>query len=251
MALEENSSPLVMPVSPYGGGGGFGGFGGQDGWWIVLLLLFAGGGWGNGFCGGFGGNALGVDFPWLLNGQNAINANTNAGFQNAFLNDGITSIRDGIGGITTQLCNGFASIEQGANARQMANMESIFGVQSALQNCCCENRANIADLKYTVATENCEDRQALANGVRDIIESNNRNSQLILDKLCAQEIDALKSQNLALQNQVNMLNLSASQTAQTATLIADNTAQTQYLVNRISPYPIPSYTVANPITPAV
>ena len=68
--------------------------------------------------------------------------------------------------------------------------------------------------------------------------------------MCQQEIDALKSQNLALQNQLNIANLSASQTAQTAALIADNTAQTQYIVNRVAPYPVPAYVVANPVTPA-
>lgn len=99
-----------------------------------MLLLAGNGGWG-GFGGGYGGNQLGYDFPWLLNGQNNINANTNNGFRDAMINDGITSIRDGIGNLSTQLCNGFASVEQGASARQMANMQSIFGVQSALQQC--------------------------------------------------------------------------------------------------------------------
>ena len=75
-------------------------------------------------------------------------------------------------------------------------------------------------------------------------------TQQILDKMCQQEIDALKAQNIALQNQVNMQALAASQATQTAALIADNTAQTQYIVNRVAPYPIPAYTVANPVTPA-
>lgn len=133
MALTDESNGMVMPVAPmYGGGYGNGGFGGGFGgdWgWIVLLLLLAGGGWGNGFGGGFGANALGYDFPWLLNGQQNINTNTNNGFRDAMLNDGITSIRDGIGNLSTQLCgccgdmqmalaNGFAGVEQGANARQ-------------------------------------------------------------------------------------------------------------------------------------
>lgn len=239
MALEENGTPMVMPVTP-SGNGGFGGMGGDWGWIILLLLL----GWGNGgFGGGYGGNQLSYDFPWLLNGQNGVNANTNAGFQNAMLNDNITGIRDGITSLASQVANSF-------NSAQISNLQGIYGVQTALQNCCCENRANIADLKYTVATENCADRQAVSDGIRDIIENNNRTSQLILDKLCAQEIDNLKAANIALQNQVNMLNLSASQTAQTAQLVADNTAQTQYIVNRIAPYPIPAYTVANPVTPA-
>ena len=85
MALENNGVVTTMPLAP-SNGGGFGGFGG-DGWWLILLLLCFGGGWG-GFGGGFGGygNAqLSYDFPWLLNGQNAINANTNNGFRDAMI----------------------------------------------------------------------------------------------------------------------------------------------------------------------
>ena len=243
-----NGILTTMPVTPtYGGGGGFGGFGGDWGW-IILLLLFAGGGFG-GYGGGYG--AANYDFPWVLNGQQTIMANTNGGFRDAMINDGITSIRDGLSGISTQLCNSFASVEQSANARQMADMQSMFNIQSSLQNCCCENRANIADLKYTVATENCADRQALSDGVRNVIENCNRNNQAILDKICQLELDAKQDKINDLERQLSMASLSASQTAQTAQLIADNTAQTQYIVNRVAPYPIPAYVVANPVTPAV
>lgn len=76
-------------------------------------------------------------------------------------------------------------------------------------------------------------------------------TQQILDKMCQQEIDALKAQNLELQNRVNMQSMEARLVSQTAALVADNTAQTQYIVNRVAPYPIPAYTVANPVTPAV
>lgn len=145
-----NENDMVMPVAPlYGGGNnGFGGgFGGDGGWWIVLLLLLAGnGGWGNGFGGYGGGFGNMYEFPWLLNGQQGINANTNNGFQNAMLNDSITSVRDGISALSTQLCgccgdmqmalaNGFNGVEQGANARQIANMQTMFGLQSSLQQC--------------------------------------------------------------------------------------------------------------------
>ena len=213
---------LVQPTGNNGfdfGGGGF---------WIILLFILLGG-WGNGF-GGMGGDL----YPWMNNSNQMSN-----GFQNALLNDSITGIRDGIAGITAQL-----------SANQMADLERSFGVQSALQNCCCENRASIADLKYTVATEACADRAAISNALQSVIDATRAQTQTILDKMCQQEIDNLKAQNVALQNQVNMQNLAASQAAQTASLIADNTAQTQYIVNRVAPYPVPAYTVANPNTPA-
>ena len=248
--VSENND-FVMPVAPAygnGGNGGFGNFGGE--WaWILLLLLIGGNGWGmGGFGGGYGGM---YEFPWLLNGQQNINANTNAGFRDAMLNDGITSIRDGISGLSTQLCggfgdvqmslaNGFAGVEQGANARQMANMQSIFGVQTALQNCCCENRANIADLKYTVATENCADRQALNEGVRDIIASQTAGTQRILDKLCDQELQAERRENANLRQQIAMKDLAASQVAQNAFIQQGFANEVDALYNRLSNCPVPS-----------
>ena len=240
--LTDNNNGLIMPVAPmYGGGnGGFGGGFGGDWGWIILLLLLAGGGWGNGFGGGFGGNQLGYDFPWILNGQNAINSNTNEGFRDVMLNDGITSIKDGINGISTQLCNGFAGIEQGANTRQMADMQQMFGIQSALQNCCCENRSNIADLKYTVATENCADRQALSDGVRDVIASNTAQTQAILDKLCSLELDGYKRENDNLRSQLNMATLRESQTAQNALITQGFSNEVDALYNRLSNCPVPS-----------
>ena len=223
------NNEMVMPVAPmYGGGsGGFGngGFGGDWGW-IILLLLLAGGGWGNGFGGFGGGGAVAAEgaalYPWM----NQANLTSN-GFQNQLLNDNITEIRSGVSNLSTQLCNccgdmqmalatGFAGVEQGANARQMANMQSIFGVQSALQNCCCENRANIADLKYTVATENCADRAAVSDGIRDIITNQTANTQRILDQLCADKIDAKNEKIADLERKLTLANLSASQIAQTA-----------------------------------
>ena len=229
MALTDESMGTTMLVQP--SNNGMGGLFGGDLSIIVLFFLFMMlGGWGNGF-GGMGGGDM---YPWM-NNSNQISS----GFQNQMLNDSIGGIRDAITGIGAQL-----------NTNQMADMERSFSVQSALQNCCCENRASVADLKYTVATEACADRAAIGDALQTVIASNNAGFQKILDRMCQQELDALKSQNVALQNQVNMLNLSASQTAQTAQLIADNTAQTQYIVNRVAPYPIPAYTVANPVTPA-
>jgi hypothetical protein len=228
-----------MLVGPTGGGFG-GGFGNDGGIWLILLFILLAGGNGFGNNGGVGGL-----YPWINNAENV-----NGGFRDALLNDGITSIRDGVFGLSTQLCNGFAGTnaaiangfaqsEIAANARQVADMQQNFALQSSLQNCCCENRLATANTQSIVQSEGAATRAAIQS-----------QTQAILDKLCEQEIEQLRAANVSLQNQVNMLNLSASQTAQTAALIADNTAQTQYIVNRVAPYPIPAYTVANPVTPA-
>ena len=268
MALTDENS-MVMPVAPmYGGNnGGFGGFGADWGW-IILLLLFAGGGYGGfGGMGGYGNMMLGYDFPWLMTGQQGINTNTNNGFRDAMINDNITSVRDGIAGLSTQLCgccgdmqmalaNGFAGVEQGANARQIANMQQAFAAQTAvtqgmndigmaLQNCCCENRANIADLKYTVATENCADRTAAYQNTRDIIDSQTRGTQAILDKLCQLELDGVKAQVDAkndrivdLQNQLNMAAFRESQTAQNAFISQGLANEVDALYNRLNNCPV-------------
>lgn len=223
------------------------GFGGDGAWWIIILFLFAfaGNGWG----GGFGGNA----------GQTSYNIDSSVqrGFDQS-------AVMAGISGIQTALTNGFAdaavaqcnqtsSMLQGFNgvSQQLAN--TGFGIQNqmmvnemARQQGCCDTRQAIADLKYTVATEACADRSAISSGVRDLIENQNRGTQMILDKMCQQEIDALKTQNANLQTQLNMQNLAASQATQTAQLIQDNNAQTANLIQRIAPYPVPAYTVANP-----
>ena len=236
----ENGNGFYMPVAPaYNGGFGNGnnGFGG-DWAWIILLLLLGWGNNGNGFGGGYGGNG---DFPWLMTGQQNINANTNNGFRDAMLNDGITSIRDGIGNLSTQLCNccgdmqmalanGFAGVEQGANARQMADMNQAFAAQTAMAqgfnnlgtqfaDCCCENRLGLADLKYTVATENCADRQALNEGVRDIIASQTAGTQRILDQLCQDKIDEKNDTIAQLRQEVLFARGQASQGAQSTDII--------------------------------
>lgn len=256
---DEGSNGFYMPVAPaYGGGyGNNGGFGfGGDWGWIILLLLCANGGWGfgGGFGGGFGNMALGYDFPWLLTGQNGINNNTNAGFRDAMLQDGITSVRDGIAGISTQLCNGFSGVnaaiansaaqaEIAANARQMANMQSDFALQSALANCCCENRLGIADLKYTVATENCADRAALSDGLRDVIANQTAATQKILDKLCDQELQAERRDNANLRSELMFARGQASQIEQTAAIRAAQATTANQLISELRSCPIPAQPV--------
>ena len=271
MALTDgNGSDMVMPVAPlygggYGNGGGFGnsGFGGDWGWIILLLLLgWGNNGWGGGFGGGVGGFAAdgAMLYPWMNQAEI-----TTGGFRDAMINDNITSIRDSIGDLSTQLCScccdmrdtvnqGFYSAEIAAANRQMANMNQAFAAQTAMAqgfnalgsqfaDCCCENRLGIADLKYTVATENCADRAALESGVRDIITNATSNTQAILDKLCALEIDNLKSDNANLRTQLNMANLAASQTAQTAELRQSGATQLNQLVSELRSCPIPAQPV--------
>lgn len=272
---------MVMPVAPTGGFGGFGG--GMDGdAWLILIIMFALFGNGFGGFGGFGGG-LGVDFPWVLNGQNGINANTNAGFNQAATAGQLSGIQSaiasgfgdtalGIAGVNQNICQSgnatVAAVTGAQNAitqqlysNQIADLERSFAAQTAsttgltnvsnqLSNCCCENRAGLADLKYTVATEACADRNAISNGIRDLLTATQAQTQTILDKMCQMEIDNLKAQNSALQSQVLMKDFAASQTAQTSSLLADNALQTQYIVNRVAPYPIPAYTVPNPFVPA-
>lgn len=249
MALSENNSNngMVMPVTPmsgYGNGSNsWGGFGGDGAWWLLVLFLFMfnGNGWGNGY-----GN--GASMPYLMN--NTTNNDIQRGFDQQSIMNGInglnTTVSNGFANAEVSRCNAQANLLQTLNANQSATNANMNTLAMNLQNCCCENRAGLADLKYAVATEACADRNAVANALRDVIASNTANTQAILDKMCQQEIDALKTQNANLQTQVNLQALNASQTAQTARLLQDNAAQTQALEQYLNPTPIPAYMVQNP-----
>ena len=270
MALTDENN-MVMPVTPmYGGGNGFGGFGG-DGWWIILLLLACNGGWGfGGFGGGYGAMAgmgmMGMDYlyPWLNNSQNI-----NGGFRDQQLSTQISGIQNavtsGFGDVQTALCGGFAGVNATVNGaqnaisqqlytNQLADLERSFAAQTAttqgmnalqaqLAQCCCDNRAATADLKYTVATEACADRAAISDGIRDVIASNTAQTQAVLDKLCALELDGYKRENDNLRQQLNMSQLSASQTAQTAQILAGQAAEIDGVYNRLKNCPVPSMPV--------
>lgn len=258
MALsDEFGSNMVMPVAPmgggYSGGNGFGGFGGDGGWWILLLFILLGGNaWGN----GFGGNAA----PY------AAAAGTDYAIQNGFdqaaLTSGITGVQNavvsGFGDVQTALCNGFAGVANGFaqaeianNARQIANMQQEFASQTAvtaglnsissqLASCCCENRLATNDLKYTVATENCADRTQAMQNTRDIIDSQTRGTQAIIDKLCQLELDGFKRENDNLRSQLTMATLRESQTAQNAFISQGFANEVDQLYNRLNSCPVPT-----------
>ena len=243
-----NTTMLVQPS----GFGGNDGFMGGNGWWIILLFILLGG-WGNGFGGNGGGMYGGGLYPWM-NQSNQISD----GFRDQMLNDTITSIRDGVYGINNQLCTGFAGVNATVNGaqnalaqqlytNQIADMQQNFALQSQLAQCCCDNRAATADLKYTVATENCADRTAAAQNTRDIIDAQTRGTQAILDKLCALELDGVKGQlaaaqreNVGLQNQLNMAALRESQTAQNAFIQQGFSNEVDALYNRLNSCPVPT-----------
>ena len=270
MALTDEN--MVLPVQPMGYGnnnGGFG-FGGDWGWLILLLIL--GGSWGGFGMGGFGGAAMAMDggfglYPWLNNSQNI-----NDGFRDQMLNSNVTSIRDGIQGLSTQLCqccgdmrydmsNGFngvnnsifgaqTAISQQLNSNELASLNRSFAEQTANMQGFNGVQSGIADLRYTEATEACATRNASAQNTRDIIDSQTRGTQAILDKLCALELDGVKGQlaqaqreNVALQNAVNMATMQASQVAQTAEIRANNALTANQLVAELRSCPIPSQPV--------
>ena len=227
--------PYAYPV--YGNNNGNGFFGGDGIWAIVLLALL----FNNGGFGGFGGGGYNNDFAWLSNGQKDIMTNTNNGFDTLHLSNQIDGVRDGIYGISNQLCNccadinsnvsnGFANAETSANARQIANMQQAFNSQiatlqgfnnigSRLDDCCCENRLGIANLNSTILSENCADREALSNGIRDLISNQTANTQRILDQLCQDKIDAKNDEIAQLRQEVLYARGQASQIAQNEQIV--------------------------------
>lgn len=271
---------------------GVNGFGGDGAWWIILFLIFAMGGWNNGF-GGFGGGnfgGVGNEYAWLSNGQKEIMQNTNQGFDTLQLANQLTGINSQVQGLSTQLCgccgdiqqslcngfagvnatvnSGFANAETSANARQMANMQQSFNNQiatlqgfnnvqqgfnqlgSQFADCCCENRLANCQTQNTIQNEGNATRFADANNTRDIIESQNRNSQAILDKLCQLELDGVKAQLEAKNDLIGQLrqeNLyargQASQVAQTADLRASQATTANQLVAELRSCPIPAQPV--------
>lgn len=252
------------PVYPMMGGYGNGGFGGygNDFIWVILLLALFGGNWGNGNGGFFGGNSFDNGYAWLSNGQKDIMNQTSDGFNSLHLSNQIEGVRDGVYGLSNQLCNccadinsnisnGFASAEVADNARQIANMQQAFNSQistlqgfnnlgSRLDDCCCENRLGIANLNSTILSENCADRAALADGLKDVLINQTANTQRILDQLCNDKIDAKNEKILDLQRQLDMADLRASQTAQNAFISQGFANEVDALYNRLANCPVPS-----------
>lgn len=274
MFSTENSNPMVMPVAPMSGYGNNGFFGGDWSSIIILFLIFSM--WGMGGMGGFGfggfGGGLGIDFPWLLNGQNNTDALVTNGFNNAGIQSTLSGIQSsitsgfgdtalGIAGINQAICstgngitaavtgaqnaltqqmysNQLADLERSYNA-QTASTQGMNAIQSQLAQCCCNQSANTADLKYTIASEECATR---ANATA--------NTQAILDKLCQLELDNAKSQiaaeqreNANLRTELMYARGQASQIEQTSQIKDGQIASVNSLVNELRSCPIPAQPV--------
>ena len=262
-AVVGNNNPYPM----YNGGFGNAGFGGDSSWLWLIIILALFGGWGNGN-GGFG-NGFNNDYAWLSNGQKEIMNNTNDGFNSLHISNQIEGVRDGVNGLTNQLCNstasvtqainsGFANAETSANARQIADMQQAFNSQiatlqgfntlgSQFADYCCENRLANCQTQNIIQNEGNATRFADANNTRDIITNATSNTQAILDKLCQLELDGVKAQVEAkndkiadLQRELSMADLRASQTAQNAFISQGFANEVDSLYNRLSNCPVPS-----------
>ena len=238
MLIDSSNMQPSVNVYPNGGMSGNGGFG--DAWggngffWILILFFFAMfGGWG-GYGANAGGNA-GIGYIPYMNTGNEVQR----GFDQSAIMGGLNNIGDAI-------CSNQAVLMATLNANQNASTTAMNGLAMGLQNCCCENRAATADLKYTVATEACNDRAAVNEALQAVTAQNNANTQRILDMMCQDKIDAKNEKIAELQNQLTMANLAASQNAQTAAILTDNLAQTQALEQYLAPVPRPPYVVQNP-----
>lgn len=236
------------PVYMGQGGGNNGGFGGDNGWWVILLIIIviAAGGWGNnngGNGGGFGGGQ-----PIIVNDGGGSNA-VQRGFDQAAIMAGLSGIQSGVQNLATQLCNccgdmqmslanGFAGVEQGANARAMANMQQLFGLQSQFADCCCENRLATCQTQNIIARESAETRFADANNTRDLLTNQTQNTQAILDKLCQLELDAKQDKINDLERQLTMANFNASQIAQTAEIQRGQVGEVDALYQRLRDCPV-------------
>ena len=249
----DRNNGFAYPVYPYGGGFGNSGFGRDSSWLWLIIILALFGGWGNGNGNGFGGG-FNNDYAWLSNGQKEIMQNTNDGFNTLQLANQLTGISSGVQNLSTQLCNccadvnsnlcngfagvnatvnsGFANAETSANARQMANMQQAFsnqlstiqgfnGVNSALCDASAENRLGQANLTSTILAENCADRAALQEGVRDIITNQTANTQRIIDEIFRDRLDEKDDKIAELNRQLQMADLRASQIAQTQAITSN------------------------------
>ena len=201
-------------------------FGDGNGWWIILLFLFAG--WGRGF-GGFGG---GYDGGVPCATQADVRAAVDQQTLISKLDQQTYGLADSTYTLNNALTSGFHGVDN-AICTLGYNMQSGFNTLGhEMSDCCCAIERGIergfADTNYNLASQSCETRRAICDSTRDIIDNNNAGIRSILDFLTQDKIATLTAENQSLK-------FAASQAAQNA-----------YLVNELRPAPVPAYTVSNP-----
>ena len=227
MSLSDGGVQATMPVAPTGMmNSGFGGFGGDGAWWIIILFLFVFCGWGNNGWGN-NGNSGGVVDGYVLTSDFA-NVERKIDSVNQGLCDGFYQQAQLVNGTNMAMANGFAQAELSRSNQQAALMQQLNAMQMQAANCCCENRAAIAQVRYDMAAQACDTRNTVQNATRDIIDNANSNSRVILDFLTQSKLSDLQAENQGLK------------------LAASQAAQNSYLVSQLRPSPIPAYTVQNP-----
>ena len=214
MAITDGGATMTMPVAPTGMMGG--GFGGENGWWIILFLIVLFG-WGRN---GYGNNNGGVMDGYVLTSDFA-NIERKLDAVNSGICDSTFALNNSING-------GFATAELSRANQQAALMQQLNAMQMQSQECCCENRAAIAQVRYDMATQACDTRNTVQTAARDIVENANANSRAILDFLTQSKLQDLQSANQELRLQ------------------ASQAAQNNYLISQLRPTPIPSYPSCNP-----
>lgn len=220
MSISEGMPTMTMPVTPANGSGNGFGFGGDGAWFLIILFLFAFCGWGGNGWGNNAGNSGGVVDGYVLASDFS-----NIERKMDLINGGLC---DGFYAVNNTLLTGFGNAELSRANQQAALMQQLSAMQMQAANCCCENRAAIAQVRYDMATQACDTRNTVQNATRDIVENQNANSRAILDFLTNSKMRDLESANQELR------------------LAASQAAQNNYLISQLRPTPIPAYASCNP-----
>ena len=220
MAITDGGPTMTMPVAPANGNGNGFGFGGDGAWFLIILFLFAFCGWGGNGWGNNAGNSGGVVDGYVLASDFS-----NIERKMDIINNGLC---DGFYAVNNTLLTGFGNAELSRANQQAALMQQLSAMQMQAANCCCENRAAVAQVRYDMATQACDTRNTVQNATRDIVENQNANSRAILDFLTNSKMRDLESANQELR------------------LAASQAAQNNYLISQLRPTPIPAYASCNP-----
>lgn len=225
-------------------------FGGNNMWWIILLFIILG--WNNNNNGNSNGGGYGM--PYVINAGGVGDCLGGSSVQAGFNQQALMA---GIAGVQNTASNGFANAEVSRCNQQTNVLQALNGIGMSLQNCCCESRAGLADLKYTVATENCADRNALSEALYQVTARMEANHQALLanqnagiqslkDEFCKDRLDRKDEIIAGLRQDLQNARFDASQIAQTARFDASQLKQTQEIEQYLNPTAIPAYIVQNP-----